>query len=135
MSATVELLDFLAPAVADVPKPHKEFALQQAEGYRPWCLPAGRQDEAQAWYAAWLLYNRMQQQAAAATVGVIPVGISSEKEGDLARTYRAGGAAGESGDVSDPLGFRAQYQRLADLCGYGAITVARQRNGCECQGH
>jgi hypothetical protein len=124
MSATVELLNFLAPAVADVPKPDKEFALKQAEGYRPWCLPADRQDEAQAWYAAWLLYNRMQQQAAAASVGVIPVGIVSEKEGDLARTYRAG-ATGGDGEASDPLGFRAQYQRLADLCGYGAITVAR----------
>ncbi|WP_029046239.1 DUF4054 domain-containing protein [Cupriavidus sp. amp6] len=133
MSATVELLDFLAPAVADVPKPDKEFALQQAKGYRPWCLPADRQDEAQAWYAAWLLYNRLQQQAATATVGVIPVGISSEKEGDLARTYRSGG--GGSSDVGDPMGFFAQYQRLADLCGYGAITVARGPNGCECQGH
>ncbi|MBB2918328.1 DUF4054 domain-containing protein [Cupriavidus alkaliphilus] len=133
MAATVELLDFLAPAVADVPEADKGFALAQAESYRPSCLSAPRQDEAQAWYAAWLLYNRLQQQAAGASVGVIPVGISSEKEGDLARTYRAGAEGGS--DVGDPMGFLAQYQRLADLCGYGAITVARRPNGCECQSH
>jgi hypothetical protein len=134
MAATVELLDFLAPAVAGEPQADKAFALQQAEGYRPWCLPEDKQDEAQAWYAAWLLYDRMQQQAAAASMGVIPAGIASEKEGDLARTYRAGTASGD-GDVNDPMGFHAKYQRLADLCGYGAITVGRPRHGCECQGH
>lgn len=132
MAATVELLDFLAPAISGASDEDKDLALELAEGYRPACLPQAKQDEAQAWYAAWLLYNQMQQKAVASTVGVIPVGIASEKEGDLARSYRAGGAA--SG-VDDPMGFHAQYQRLADLCGYGAITVARRLHGCECQGH
>ncbi|KUE88889.1 hypothetical protein ASL20_09700 [Cupriavidus necator] len=133
MAATIELLDFLAPAVAGVPQADKEKALAVASGYRPACLPEARQDEAQAWYAAWLLYQRQQQEAAAATVGVIPAGIASEKEGDLARTFQATRSADDG--VDDPMGFHAQYQRLADLCGYGAITVARQSYGCECQGH
>jgi hypothetical protein len=133
VAATVGLLDFLAPAVADAADEDKKAALVLAAAYRPWCLPEGKQDEAHAWYAAWLLYQRKQQAAAAATVGVIPAGIASEKEGDLARSYRAGRTAGEA--VDDPMGFYAQYERLAALCGYGAITVARPVYGCACQGY
>lgn len=133
MAATIELLDFLAPAIADASSGEKEAALALGGSYRPSCLPEVKQDEAQAWYAAWLLYQRKQQAAAAAAVGVIPAGIASEKEGDLARSYRAGRSAGEA--VDDPMGFYAQYERLAALCGYGAITVARPVYGCACQGY
>ena len=125
MAATVELLDFLAPAVAGLSTGDKQKALDIAAGYRPQCLPEAKQDEAQAWYAAWLLYGRLQQQAGQ-DQGVTPLlGVVSEKEGDLSRTY--GRAAG----AEDPAGFFGQYKRLADLCGFGAITVGtRRRYGC-----
>lgn len=130
MAATIELLDFLAPAVADAAEADKNQALSMAAAYRPSCLPEAKQDEAQAWYAAWLLYQRMQQTADGGAV--IRPGVVSEKEGDLARTF--GSTAGADG-VADPLGFYGQYKRLADLCGYGAITVGRHRHGCCCEGH
>ncbi|CAG9173098.1 DUF4054 domain-containing protein [Cupriavidus respiraculi] len=130
MAATIELLDFLAPAVADVPEADKARALEMAAAYRPSCLSAPKQDEAQAWYAAWLLYGRKQQTAGGG--GVIVAGVVSEKEGDLSRTF--GDTTGGSG-VVDPLGFYGQYKRLADLCGAGAITVGRHAYGCGCEGY
>lgn len=133
MAATLELLGFLAPAVAGVPDADKEAALALAASYRPWCLPEARQDEAQAWYAAWLLYGRSQQAATVQTIGVIPAGIASEKEGDLARSYTHGG--GSDGNLDDPMGFRARYERLAALCGFGAIVAARVPSGCRCEDH
>ena len=125
MAATVDLLDFLAPAVAGMSEADKQRALDLAEGYRPSCLPESKQDEAQAWYAAWLLYGRLQQQAAD-DQGVTPLpGVVSEKERDLSRTY--GRAAG----AEDPLGFYGQYDRLAMVCRFGSITVGtRKRYGC-----
>ena len=120
MSATVEDLDFLAPAVAGMPQPDKEKALAMAATYRPACLPASKQDEAQLLYAAWLLYGRLQQQDG----GVAPAGVISEKEGDLQRTY------GRTEATADPLGFHARWKALNDLCGFGAITVGRSVNGC-----
>lgn len=129
MAATIELLDFLAPAVANAAPADKERALEMAAAYRPSCLPEAKKDEAQAWYAAWLLYQRIQQTAQAGTV-IMP-GVVSEKEGDLSRTF--GSTAGADG-VVDPMGFFGQYKRLADLCGRGAITVARH-HVCGCQGY
>lgn len=64
MAATIDDLDFLAPAVASLPAPDKERALAMAADYRPACLPAKLQDEAQLWYAAWLLYGIKAQRAA-----------------------------------------------------------------------
>ncbi|CAP41315.1 DUF4054 domain-containing protein [Bordetella petrii] len=125
MAATVELLDFLAPAVAGMSAEDKQKALDIAADYRPACLPEAKQDEAQAWYAAWLLYGRLQQQAAQDSGGVAPAGVVSEKEGDLSRTY--GRAAG----ADDPAGFYGNYDRLARLCRAGAIIVGtRRRYGC-----
>jgi len=119
MSATVEDLDFLAPAVAGMPQPDKEKALAMASAYRPACLPVAKQDEAQLLYAAWLLYGRLQQDGE-----VVPAGVISEKEGDLQRTY------GRNESTADPLGFHARWKALNDLCGFGAITVGRSVNGC-----
>jgi len=117
MAATVEDLDFLAPAVAAMPADEKQRALQVAADYRPACLPEKRQDEAQVWYAAWLLYGIKLQRAAEAD-GVTPrPGVISEKEGDLQRTY------GRVEGADDPAGFYGQYERLARLCRVGAATV------------
>lgn len=120
MSATVEDLDFLAPAVAGMSQSDKEKALEMAAAYRPACLPTAKQDEAQLLYAAWLLYGRLQQQDGE----VVPAGVISEKEGDLQRTY------GRNEATVDPLGFYGRWKALNDLCGFGAITVGRSVNGC-----
>lgn len=129
MAATVEDLDFLAPAVAGMPAEDKVRALALAEGYRPACLSPAKQDEAQLWYAAWLLYQRKQQQAGEAAGAVPTPGVVSEREGDLQRTY------GRAEGADDPQGFYAQYDRLAQVCRrMGAITVGGRRHGA-CHGY
>lgn len=120
MSATVEDLDFLAPAVAGMPNEDKLKALELAQAYRPACLSEARQDEAQVLYAAWLLYGRLQQQES----DLVVAGVKSLKEGDLAITY---GSAAETGD---PLGFYGRWKALNDLCGIGAITVGARLPRC-----
>lgn len=117
MAATVEDLDFLAPAVASMPQGDKERALSMAAGYRPACLPESKQDEAQLWYAAWLLYGIKLQRAADADGVMARPGVVSEKEGDLQRTY------GTVEGAADPAGFYEKYERLARLCRVGATTV------------
>lgn len=120
MAATVEDLDFLAPAVAGMPESDKLKALELAQSYRPACLPEARQDEAQVLYAAWLLYGRLQQQES----GVVLSGVKSLKEGDLAVTY------GTADETSDPLGFYGRWKALNDLCGRGAILAGNWRRRC-----
>ena len=124
MAATIDDLDFLAPAVASMPTPDKERALAMAADYRPPCLPPRKQDEAQLWFAAWLLYGIKQQRSAEADGVLARPGVVSEKEGDLQRTYgRVEGAA-------DPAGFHAQYERLARVCRVGAATVRSTPRVC-----
>ena len=121
MAATIEDLDFIAPGVAALPDSDKTRALQMAAAYRPSCLAEAKQDEAQLWYAAWLLYGRLQHGAGAAP---IPPGVKGWKEGDLAITY------GSAAETADPMGYLGRWQVLNDLCGYGAITVGRAAHGC-----
>lgn len=121
MAATIEDLDFIAPGVAGMAESDKTRALQMAAAYRPDCLTEAKQDEAQLWYAAWLLYSRLQQAADAAPV---PAGVKSYKEGDLAIAY------GSAAETADPMGYLGRWQVLNDLCGYGAITVGRPGHGC-----
>ncbi|MCP1404581.1 DUF4054 domain-containing protein [Achromobacter insolitus] len=124
MAATVDDLDFLAPAVASMPPDDKERALAMAVDYRPACLPPKKQDEAQLWYAAWLLY-RIKLQRQAEEDGVLPrPGVVSEKEGDLQRTY------GRVDGAEDLAGFFGQYERLARLCRVGAATVRSTPRVC-----
>ena len=118
MAVTVDDLDFLAPAVAFMTPEDKERALAMAAEYRPACLPAKKQDEAQLWYAAWLLYRIKQQRSAEAEGVLARPGVVSEKEGDLQRTY------GQVEGAEDPAGFYGQYERLARLCRVGAVTVS-----------
>ncbi|WP_237173036.1 DUF4054 domain-containing protein [Paracandidimonas lactea] len=123
MAATVEDLDFMAPAVAGMPLADKQKALTFAEAYRPACLSEAKQDEAQLLYAAWLLYGRLRQQEG----GVIPAGVKSLKEGDVAVTY---GSGADGGDLTDPLGFYGRWNKLNRLCGVGAITASNWRSHC-----
>lgn len=124
MAATVDDLDFLVPAVATMAPADKERALAMAADYRPACLPEKKQDEAQLWYAAWLLYGIKQQRAAEDDGVLAKPGVVSEKEGDLQRTY------GQVAGAEDPVGFYGRYQRLARLCGIGAATVRIAPRGC-----
>lgn len=117
MAATLADLDFLAPAVAGMSPTDKERALAMAAGYRPACLPTSKQDEAQLWYAAWLLYGIKMQRSAEADGVLARPGVVSEKEGDLQRTY------GRAEGAEDPAGFYGNYQRLARVCSVGAATV------------
>lgn len=125
MAATVDDLDFLAPAVAGMPREDKERALAFAAGYRPSCLPEKKQDEAQLWYAAWLLYGIKMQRSAEADGVLARPGVVSEKEGDLQRTY------GRVEGADDPAGFLGHYQKLARVCAVGAATVRSHPRVCE----
>lgn len=126
MEELLDLFRFLVPYFAAVPDEDVERALAMAEPYRPACLTDAQQDEAQIYYAASLLYV-LSLQTAAAGQPVVPVGVKSEKEGDLARTY----GAADGVNVNDPFGWRDRYAALAAICAGGAITVGnRWRNCC-----
>lgn len=96
------------------------IAVEMAEQYRPACLTDGRADEAVAYYAAWLLYGQLQA-TAAASAGVVPVGVVEESLGDQSRKYATSSDAAAS--TADPMGFRARWAGLAALCGRGAIVA------------
>lgn len=123
MAAPVDDLDFLAPAVSSMAPADKERALALAADYRPACLPEKKQDEAQLWYAAWLLYGIKQQRGAEDEGVLAKPGVVSEKEGDLPRTY------GQVAGAEDPAGFYGRYQRWARICGVGAATVRSTPRG------
>lgn len=127
MDELLALFRFLVPYFATVPDADVERALALAEPYRPACLTPEQQDEAQVYYAANLLYQRSLQLATGGSgQPAVPVGVKSEKEGDLQRTY----GAADGIDTSDPFGWRAEYDRLAAACGGGAITVGTRWRGC-----
>lgn len=123
----LELFRFLVPYFDSVPDADVQAALDfaAANGGRPECLTPAGQDAANVWYAAALLYSRSLQTAAAGAP-VVPVGVKSEKEGDLQRTY--GSADGM--DASDPFGWWSKFLKLAASCTGGAITVGTRSHGC-----
>lgn len=115
MSA-LDKLNLLAP-ILDCMDSHKvSGALEIAKNYRPKCLSEDQQDEAQALYAAWLLYGLQQQAASTFTP---PVGATSIKEDRLSITFGSGGA--DDASRNDPMGFYARWKALSDKCGRGAI--------------
>lgn len=126
MEALLALFRFKTPYFDAVLDADVLQALNLSDAYRPACLPANLQDEAQILYAAALLYD-LEQQRRAATAEPIAFGVKSEKEGDLARTYGDNGLA-----TADALGFRARYDALARICAAGAITVGNRYRGPCC---
>lgn len=130
MAVNPEDLDFLAPAVAGASLEDKKRAIAFAEAFRPACLTEAKQDLAQSYYAIWLLYNRIVQTQGMQEIipGIERAGVKSLKEGDLAITF------GETqvGEVDDPLGFYAKWDKLNKLCGYGAITASAWTRNCGC---
>lgn len=126
MAELLALFRFLVPYFSATSDADVQLALTAAADYRPTCLVPARQDEAQVFYAAWLLYQR-QLQIAAGGAAPVPFGIKSEKEGDLSRTY------GSSTDGNDPFDFWGRFEKLARLCGgIGAITVGNRYAPCCC---
>lgn len=126
MEELLALFRFLVPYFGSAPDSEIEQALALAAPYRPTCLTTTQQDEAQVYYAAWLMWRRsLQLQAAGSTP--IPFGVRSEREGDVSRTY--GQADGTSSSV-DPLGFWNAYADLAARCTGGAITVGNRGGSC-----
>jgi hypothetical protein len=124
VEALLALFRFLVPYFAGTDDADVQAALTAAAGYRPECLTPAQQDNAQVWYAAWLLYERQMQVAATLPENAIPYGVKSEKEGDLQRTY---GAVEQAAD--GPLDFWGKYANLARMCG-GAITVGHRYGSC-----
>jgi hypothetical protein len=122
MADVREILDFIAPGLTASDE-DKDTAIALAEAYRPKCLTEPKANEAVAWYAAWLLYGRQQQQEAADSGEVVPMGVKSQTDGDLSRTYIDGAG---SGAIRDPAGFYARWLALDTICArLGGITVGR----------
>ena len=118
---TVTLLKTLAPNVAAMTEDAMNAAWAAAEGFMPLKLPPKTQNEARLWYTAHLL--TMKQAADNGTLP--PVGIKSESEGDLSRSY---GSLAEEGD---PFGYYARWKALMALeARLGGITVGSRLHEC-----
>ncbi|MCR1838602.1 DUF4054 domain-containing protein [Pasteurella caecimuris] len=112
------LLNLFYPATKNMDDESVDNAIQLAENYRPECLKGGKQDEAVAWYAAYLLAQSVEND-------VNPLGLKREREGDLEREF---GSASSGGNAAK---FIANYERLAEVCRrVGAITVGGYGNSC-----
>lgn len=90
-------------------------AISLAQSHAPACLPEAKQALAVAYYAAYLLAQRAES-------GVNPLGLASEREGDLAVTY--------SLELRKSTQFLAKYQELNAICQrLGAMTVGLNYGG------
>ena len=111
MSA-ITLLNLFYPLSQQMPEEIVSQALSVAEGKRPKCLSDDKQDEAIAWYAAYLLAQSIES-------GVNAAGLKREREGDLEREYFSGSDKGGNTER-----FLAKYNELNNICvRLGAITV------------
>ncbi|MCQ9124356.1 DUF4054 domain-containing protein [Rodentibacter caecimuris] len=111
MSATT-LLTLFYPLSQKMPKELVAQALSVADDNRPKCLSDDKQDEAVAWYAAYLLAQSIES-------GVNATGLKREREGDLEREYFSGSDKGGNAER-----FLAKYNALNDVClRLGSITV------------
>lgn len=132
LAELLAMFRLIAPIFKDVPDADVLAALRMASEYRPTCLSEARQDQAQVFYAAYLVYGiAIQNGLTPGAPGGITWGlIKSEKEGDLQRTYNfSGGIEG-----ADPFGFFRRWSEFNDLCKKvgGGITIARTRGCCDC---
>lgn len=94
-----------------------------AEEARPWCLPEGQQDFAQAMYTAYLVSVRNETTSGAS---IMPVSgpVTQEKEGDIQVTYATATTGGNDQlskrPASDPWD---AWNRLWSRCTRGAILT------------
>lgn len=92
------------------------LAIADSPEYRPSCLVESKQEEAVVLYAAYLLslkeagFDQDMQEAA----WFRRAGITTEREGDLTRSY----SKREEGETldSDPRGFYARWKKLNRVC-------------------
>lgn len=107
----INILSLIAPhLVAHFNDEQIAKTFEFAESYRPLCLPRNKQDEAVALYVAYLLASQYEAEN-------IPAGLTSEKEGDLSRSFGDNGLSGSKSYLD-------RYNQLADVCKrIGAITV------------
>lgn len=109
-------------------------SLALAREFRPECLTEKLQALAQAHYAAYLLQEYLQNEASggigggggATNSGI----ILSEKEGDIAVTYADPRQTQTGSGVQDdkpPSTAWGKWNKLAQLCRYGAITTRAGR--------
>lgn len=106
------LLTLFYPASQQIASDTVDVALELAERYRPMCLPEEKQNEAVAWYTAYLLAQSVES-------GVNVAGLRREREGDLEREYFAGSDKG-----GNAARFLANYNALNEVCArLGAMTV------------
>lgn len=102
------LLNLFYPLSQQMPEDMVNKALSVADNKRP----DDKQDEAVAWYAAYLLAQSIES-------GVNAAGLRREREGDLEREYFSGGDKGGNAER-----FLAKYNELNNICvRLGAITV------------
>lgn len=94
-----------------------------AEESRPWCLPPGQQDLAQAAFTAYLVSLRNETSSGVTQVPTIGP-ISSEKEGDIAVTYAATTTNTQSGmSQRPPSDAWDTWNRLYMRCAKGSILT------------
>lgn len=106
------LLNLFYPLSQQMPEDMVNKALSVADNERPDCLSDEKQDEAVAWYAAYLLAQSIES-------GVNAAGLRREREGDLEREYFSGSDKGGNAER-----FLAKYNELNNICvRLGAITV------------
>jgi len=92
---------------------------------RPWCIPTGQQDIAQAYFIAYLV--TLRNETSTGSGGATPVAgpITSEKEGDIQVTYanmtqKTGMATMSKRPPSDPWDV---WNRYWMRCAAGSITT------------
>lgn len=131
MAVTKDDLDFIAPGLSGVSDSDKDKAIQFAAKYRPACLPEALQDEAQTYYAVWILFDRERQKAMAGSgAGQIGFGAKKIKEGDVEIEFGTGFS--QSDGVIDTQGFYARWKALNDACAMGAIIASTWEPPREC---
>ncbi len=95
-----------------------------AEEFRPPCLSEKMQNIAQAYYAAYLLQDWLNNSAPGGGNTVTNSGIVlSEKEGDISVTYADPNASSNGGSTMPPKGPYEKWSKLNDMCKRGAITT------------
>lgn len=109
--SVVGFLEVIAPVYArETDSEQMANLLAMAEMYRPKCLDEDKQDLAVAYYVAYLIASNAERETN-------PLGVTSEREGDISRTYAA--------NLANSSRLLAKWQELNDICVRvnGSITV------------
>ncbi len=145
MPTPAEWLNFLGPQFTN--DADKVFALAAAVPYRPACLSTDKQDEAQGYYAAYLLQAKANallrstvvssstdEGGHTTTVITSSGGLKAVRLGDRSEEYfqpstttrdtTTGASASNSVGQLSEGDYYTKWNELASLCSYGGIMVA-----------